>query len=159
MKSLLTQGWNQLTLMKSSALPQMKLNPSFSRRSRISSQRDFIHRRRIYPVRKDGFSWKKHLQTQVLFSGWGGRILCADIFSTALGGTRKYLSCSRLRSPICFASRLLRRKIQNLASTSNDHKRHTARACLLWWLGWQDSNLRMQQSKCCVLPLDDTPTY
>ena len=25
------------------------------------------------------------------------------------------------------------------------------------WLGWQDSNLRMQQSKCCVLPLDDTP--
>lgn len=28
--------------------------------------------------------------------------------------------------------------------------------CLLW-LGWQDSNLRMQQSKCCVLPLDDTP--
>ena len=28
--------------------------------------------------------------------------------------------------------------------------------CLIW-LGWQDSNLRMQQSKCCVLPLDDTP--
>ena len=27
----------------------------------------------------------------------------------------------------------------------------------LFWLGWQDSNLRMQQSKCCVLPLDDTP--
>ena len=27
----------------------------------------------------------------------------------------------------------------------------------LLWLGWQDSNLRMQQSKCCVLPLDDTP--
>lgn len=26
-----------------------------------------------------------------------------------------------------------------------------------FWLGWQDSNLRMQQSKCCVLPLDDTP--
>ena len=25
------------------------------------------------------------------------------------------------------------------------------------WLGWQDLNLRMQQSKCCVLPLDDTP--
>ena len=27
------------------------------------------------------------------------------------------------------------------------------------WLGWQDSNLRMQQSKCCVLPLDDSPKY
>ena len=26
------------------------------------------------------------------------------------------------------------------------------------WLGWQDSNLRIQQSKCCVLPLDDTPS-
>ena len=25
------------------------------------------------------------------------------------------------------------------------------------WLGWRDSNSRMQQSKCCVLPLDDTP--
>ena len=31
------------------------------------------------------------------------------------------------------------------------------RPCL--WLGWQDSNLRMQQSKCCVLPLDDTPIF
>ena len=27
------------------------------------------------------------------------------------------------------------------------------------WLGWQDSNLRMQQSKCCVLPLDDSPVF
>ena len=27
------------------------------------------------------------------------------------------------------------------------------------WLGWQDLNLRMQQSKCCVLPLDDTPIF
>ncbi len=26
----------------------------------------------------------------------------------------------------------------------------------LIWQRWQDSNLRMQQSKCCVLPLDDT---
>ena len=26
-----------------------------------------------------------------------------------------------------------------------------------FWLGWPDSNQRMQQSKCCVLPLDDTP--
>ena len=27
------------------------------------------------------------------------------------------------------------------------------------WLGWEDSNLRMQVPKTCVLPLDDTPTY
>ena len=27
------------------------------------------------------------------------------------------------------------------------------------WLGWLDSNQRMQQSKCCVLPLDDTPLF
>ena len=27
----------------------------------------------------------------------------------------------------------------------------------VFWQGWQDSNLRMQQSKCCVLPLDDIP--
>ena len=29
----------------------------------------------------------------------------ADIFSTVLSGARKYLSCSRLRSPICFEER------------------------------------------------------
>ena len=28
---------------------------------------------------------------------------------------------------------------------------------LIKWLGWQDSNLRVQQSKCCVLPLDYIP--
>ena len=28
-----------------------------------------------------------------------------------------------------------------------------------FWLGWPDSNQRMQQSKCCVLPLDDTPIF
>lgn len=25
------------------------------------------------------------------------------------------------------------------------------------WMGWQDSNLRMTESKSVVLPLDDTP--
>ena len=36
-------------------------------------------------------------------------------------------------------------------------KRKSRLCDLSFWLGWQDSNLRMQQSKCCVLPLDDTP--
>ena len=26
-----------------------------------------------------------------------------------------------------------------------------------FWLGWEDSNLRIQVPKTCVLPLDDTP--
>ena len=41
------------------------------RRSRISSQRDFICEADLF--RYSGFSWKKHLQTQVLFSGGGRR--------------------------------------------------------------------------------------
>ncbi len=28
-----------------------------------------------------------------------------------------------------------------------------------YWLGWEDSNLRIQVPKTCVLPLDDTPIY
>jgi hypothetical protein len=27
------------------------------------------------------------------------------------------------------------------------------------WLGWEDSNLRVQVPKTCVLPLDDTPIF
>ena len=43
MKSLLTQGWNQLKLMKSSALSQMKLNPPIRRRGGFHpTQLDFI---------------------------------------------------------------------------------------------------------------------
>ena len=43
MKSLLSQGWNQLTLMKSSALPQMKLNPPIRRRGGFNlTKLDFI---------------------------------------------------------------------------------------------------------------------
>ena len=62
MKSLLTQEWNQLTLMKSSALPQMKLNPPIRRRGGFHPTKldfivedDFTHP-------KGGFSWKKHRQ-------------------------------------------------------------------------------------------------
>ena len=49
MKSLLTQGWNLLTLMKSSALPQMKLNPPICRRGRFRPRRGFHRRRRFRP--------------------------------------------------------------------------------------------------------------
>ena len=38
-------------------------------------------------------------------------------------------------------------------------KSHTIVRLFFFWQGWQDSNLRMQQSKCCVLPLDDTPIF
>ena len=31
--------------------------------------------------------------------------------------------------------------------------------CPLFWQPRQDSNLRMQQSKCCVLPLDDSAMF
>ena len=31
------------------------------------------------------------------------------------------------------------------------------KAPLFLWLGWQDLNLRMQESKSCALPLGDTP--
>ena len=31
--------------------------------------------------------------------------------------------------------------------------------CFKVWLGWEDSNLRIQVPKTCVLPLDDTPIF
>ena len=52
---------------------QMKLNPPyFSPRSGISSRSDFIHRRWIYPVRKDGFSWKKPSRNSTWLFSWQG---------------------------------------------------------------------------------------
>ena len=33
----------------------------------------------------------------------------------------------------------------------------TGFTCSSYWLGWEDSNLRIQVPKTCVLPLDDTP--
>ena len=72
--------------------PQMKLNPPIlSRRSRISSRSDFIHRRWIYSA-IGGFSWKKHLPKQVLFSELVGqncnsvksRILCLRFINTEI---------------------------------------------------------------------------
>ena len=60
MKSVLTQGWNQLKLMKSSALPQMKLNPSLSP-DEVGFHHEVIssHESGISPVSKDGFRWKE----------------------------------------------------------------------------------------------------
>ena len=94
--------------------------------------------------------------------GWGGRVLCARIILTASGGFQNNLRCSRLRSPksltrllCCFDEPTvlilqLYKKQKELILTDK---------FFLFWLGWQDSNLRMQQSKCCVLPLDDTPIF
>ena len=43
----------------------------------------------------------------------------------------------------------------------NNTKKKSAllRERIFLWLGWLDSNQRMQQSKCCVLPLDDIPSF
>ena len=53
------------------------------------------------------------------------------------------------------------RSVHHLPERANivEKKHHLSgrQMVFLFWLGWQDSNLRMQQSKCCVLPLDDTP--
>ena len=75
--------------------------------------------------------------------GWGGRI-------------RQGKPC-RLQQficPFCFAK-------DGLIGSNPDgnlNKKQQMQKCICcFWLGWQDSNLRMQQSKCCVLPLDDTP--
>ena len=45
----------------------------------------------------------------------------------------------------------------NPAKQSKQKNNRHSFVSVIFWLGWQDSNLRMQQSKCCVLPLDDTP--
>ena len=76
--------------------------------------------------------------------GWGGRI-------------RQGKPC-RLQQficPFCFAKDGLIGS--NPAEKLNKKITDTVLCLLFFWLGWQDSNLRMQQSKCCVLPLDDTP--
>ena len=49
MKSLLMQGWNQLTLMKSKPLAWMKLNPPTRRRAGFHPRRGFHHRRWFNP--------------------------------------------------------------------------------------------------------------
>ena len=76
--------------------------------------------------------------------GWGGRI-------------RQGKPC-RLQQficPFCFAKDGLIGS--NPAEQSKQKNNRHSFVSVIFWLGWQDSNLRMQQSKCCVLPLDDTP--
>ncbi len=80
----------------------------------------------------------------LLFFGWGGRI-------------RQGKPC-RLQQficPFCFAKDGLIGS--NPAKQSKQKNNRHSFVSVIFWLGWQDSNLRMQQSKCCVLPLDDTP--
>ena len=40
----------------------------------------------------------------------------------------------------------------------NPNKKTTHKGWLFYWLGWQDSNLRMSAPKADALPLGDTPT-
>ena len=68
--------------------------------------------------------------------------------------TRQALSLATILCPFCFAKDGLSVRIL----PNNLNKKQQMHFCICcFWLGWQDSNLRMQQSKCCVLPLDDTP--
>ncbi len=53
---------------------------------------------------------------------------------------------------------VMRKEIMNAEKTKRNNN-FVRKLSFLFWLGWQDSNLRMQQSKCCVLPLDDTPIW
>ena len=69
--------------------------------------------------------------------------------------TRQALSLSTI-----YMSLLLRKRWtigSNPAEQSKQKNNRHSFVSVIFWLGWQDSNLRMQQSKCCVLPLDDTP--
>ena len=64
--------------------PQMKLNPPPSPAERqISSRSDFIHLRWISSA-GGGFSWKKHLPKQVLFSGRDSRTRTYECQSQSL---------------------------------------------------------------------------
>ena len=70
--------------MKSANADEIKSVLIF-RRSRISSRSDFIHRRWIYSVRKDGFSWKDPtfaIDKCGVFSGAGEGIWTPDLLIT-----------------------------------------------------------------------------
>ena len=43
-------------------------------------------------------------------------------------------------------------------TTIRTYHRHFCHIALSFWLGWEDSNLRIRDPKTRVLPLDDTPT-
>ena len=72
-----------------------------------------------------------------------------------LNGKNFVLPTSQSATPNA-ALRLFRRTYGSNLAYYTKNKNQPKKVGFIW-LGWQDSNLRMQQSKCCVLPLDDTP--
>ena len=81
-------------------------------------------------------------------------VACDDVAGVAESDKASLVACNN------FMSLLLRKRRTNRFESCRKSKQKNNRhsfVSVIFWLGWQDSNLRMQQSKCCVLPLDDTP--
>ncbi len=80
-------------------------------------------------------------------------VACDDVAGVAESDKASLVACNN------FMSLLLRKRwtIGSNPAEKLNKKQQTQFCVCCFWLGWQDSNLRMQQSKCCVLPLDDTP--
>ena len=81
-------------------------------------------------------------------------VACDDVAGVAGFDKASLVACNN------FMSLLLRKRWTNRFESCQKAKQKNNRhsfVSVIFWLGWQDSNLRMQQSKCCVLPLDDTP--
>ena len=81
-------------------------------------------------------------------------VACDDVAGVAGFDKASLVACNN------FMSLLLRKRWTNRFESCRKAKQKNNRhsfVSVIFWLGWQDSNLRMQQSKCCVLPLDDTP--
>ena len=49
------------------------------------------------------------------------------------------------------------RFLAGVADEPTNKRRRLALSAVLFWLGWQDLNLRMRESKSRALPLGDTP--
>ena len=88
--------------------------------------------------------------TNVAHSGWGGRIrrAASEKMSTGhfLPAFRQALTCSKLGNFLFETSLLV-------------HIKRTIKNGSLSWLGWEDSNRRMPESKSGALPLGYTPMY
>ena len=80
-------------------------------------------------------------------------VACDDVAGVAESDKASLVACNN------FMSLLLRKRwtIGSNPAKKLNKKQQMQKCICCFWLGWQDSNLRMQQSKCCVLPLDDTP--
>ena len=104
--------------------------------SKISLKKQFVRPRNLTSVQCD---W-----------GWQDRLV---YFAASSSQMRRYfrLACSSL-------SNLLPRRFKS--TTHNAQKKEfkaKARTLFFYWLGWQDSNLRMSAPKADALPLGDTP--